>query len=329
MSSGVSDTRIRGETMKIGIVGAGAMGSVYGGLFAAVAHEVWLIDVWREHVDAIRANGLSLSGASGERTVKASATVDASEVGACDLVILATKMWDLEAAARHAEAMLGPDTAVLAIQNGIGNAQILEEVFGTRDFLVGIAGGFGASIKAPGHVHHNGWEKVQIGEAAGGESPRLARVVEAWRGAGFQAEGIADPLPMVWSKLICNVAYSAICTVMSLRIGQVLDNPHARSISAACAGEAHAVAVAKGIAFAFDDPVQFVAEFGRTIPDARPSMLLDALAGRRTEVDALYRSVEREAEQHGVAVPHIATLATLVEAVEAKTATLGQTYGVV
>jgi 2-dehydropantoate 2-reductase len=314
--------------MKIGIVGAGAMGSVYGALFTAAGHDVWLVDVWREHVDAVRAHGLFVSGASGERRVRPNATLEPTEPGHCALVVLATKMWDLEAAARTASPMIDGHTAVLTIQNGLGNAEVLEKVLGHRGFLIGIAGGFGASIKAPGHVHHNGWEKINVAEALGGETERLRQVVQLWREAGFKADGYSEPGPMVWSKLICNIAYSAVCTVTSLRIGQVLHNHHAQSVSASCAGEAYRVALAKGIRLPFADAAQFVAEFGRTIPNAAPSMLLDMLAGRRTEVDALYRSVQREAERLKLTVPHIATMAALVEALELKNTTLGRPYGV-
>jgi 2-dehydropantoate 2-reductase len=313
--------------MKIGIVGAGAMGSVYGGLFAASGEEVWLVDRWREHVEAIRKEGLRVSGASGDRILHPNATAEPADAGRCDLVILATKIGDLEAASRAAQAMIGPGTAVLAIQNGLGNARILERVFGGKDFLVGIAGGFGASIKAPGHAHHNGMEKVHIAEAAGGRTARLDTVVEAWRRAGFRAEAYDDPGPMVWSKLLCNVSYSGICTVTALRIGQVLENPFAASLSAACAQEVFALARAKKIALAFDDPARFARDFGRAIPDAMPSMMLDMLAGRRTEVDALYLSVIEEADAAGVPVPTIRMIATLVQALEAKHAALGQAYG--
>ena len=174
--------------MKIGIVGAGAMGSVYGGLFAAAGHDVWLVDLWREHIDAIRKDGLHVSGASGERTVRPSATTNPAEAGPCELVVLSTKMRDLEAAARSIGPMVGGDTVILAIQNGLGNQEILERVLGARDFLVGIAGGFGASNPKPGAVHHNGWDHVHIAESAGGHSARLQRVVDVWRDAGFNAQ---------------------------------------------------------------------------------------------------------------------------------------------
>jgi 2-dehydropantoate 2-reductase len=315
--------------MKIGIVGAGAMGSVYGGLFAAAGHEVWLVDVWREHVEAVLKHGLSVTGASGERTVRPNATCDPAAAGPCELVVLATKMRDLEAAARSIAPMVGNDTAVLAIQNGLGNVEILERALGGREFLVGTAGGFGASIRAPGQVHHNGWDRVNVAEAAGGPSARLARVVDVWRGAGFNAEAAADPGPMIWGKFICNLAFSAVCTVTSLRIGQVLDNPEARALAEASASEAYAVAGAKGIRLGFADPVRRINEFGRVIPNAMPSMLLDLLAGRASEIDALNGALVREAERVGVAAPVNALLTRLVKALEAKQATLKTVYGTV
>jgi len=162
--------------MKIAIVGAGAMGSVYGGLFAASGHEVWLVDPWREHIDAVRRDGLHVSGASGERVVRPHATSEPAELGPCELIVIATKMRDVEAAARSLAPMRGNDTAVLAIQNGLGNQEILTRVLAGNDYLLGIAGGFGASNPKPGYVHHNGWDRVNVAEAGGGLTDRLERV---------------------------------------------------------------------------------------------------------------------------------------------------------
>ena len=315
--------------MKIGIVGAGAMGSVYGGLFAAAGHDVWLVDIWREHVEAIRANGLTVSGASGERTVRPAATTSPAEAGPCELVVLATKMRDLDAAARSMGPMVGNDTAILAIQNGLGNQEILERILDGRDFLVGIAGGFGASISKPGAVHHNGWDRVHIAEAAGGNSARLLRIVDVWRGAGFNADAYADPGPMIWGKYICNLAFSPVCAALSLRIGQVLDNPEARTLAEGCATEAYQVASAKGIKLEFSDPVQRVHEFGRVIPNAMPSMLLDMLAGRPTEIDALNGALVREAGRIHLTAPTNAFMTRVVRALEAKQAMLKSVYGTV
>ena len=146
--------------MKIAIVGCGAMGSVYAGLFAAAGNEVWAIDSWREHVEAMRARGLRLEGASGERSVKVNATTDARDAGPCDLVVIATKAAQVEAASRSAKGLIGSDTLVLSIQNGLGGPDTAASVLGKDRVMVGVVGGFGASIKAPGHAHHNGMELV-------------------------------------------------------------------------------------------------------------------------------------------------------------------------
>jgi len=313
--------------MKIGIVGAGAMGSVYGGLFAAAGNDVWLVDIWREHVEAIRIHGLHVSGASGERTVAPSATTNPAEAGLCELVVLATKMRDLEAAARSLAPMRGTHTTILAIQNGLGNQEILERVLGGRDFLVGIAGGIGASNPQPGAVHHNGWDRVNIAEAAGGRSARLERVVEVWRSAGFSVEGYDDPDRMIWGKYICNLAFSPVCTALSLRIGQVLDVAGARLLAERCASEAFAVAMAKGIRLDYDDPVARIHAFGRVIPHARPSMLLDMEAGRPTEIEALNGALVREAGRVGLPAPTNAFMTDVVLALEAKQSMLGRAYG--
>ena len=168
--------------MKIGIVGAGAMGCVYAALMADAGNEVWAIDTWQAHVNAIAANGLRLEGASGDRTVALGATSDPATVGPCDLVIVATKAPQVEAAAAGARALLGPETAVLTIQNGLGSAAKVARVLGEERVIVGVVGGFGASIVAPGHAHHNGMELVRLGEANGAVTPRLERIAALWRG---------------------------------------------------------------------------------------------------------------------------------------------------
>ena len=109
--------------MKIAVIGTGAMGSIYAGLLASVGNEVWAVDVWREHIDAINTNGLRIEGASGDRTVKVNATTDTADIGTCDLVIIATKGAYVGEAARSATSLLDEDTPVLTIQNGLGAAE--------------------------------------------------------------------------------------------------------------------------------------------------------------------------------------------------------------
>ena len=302
--------------MRIAILGTGAMGSVYAGLLAAAGLDVWAVDTWAEHIEAIRQNGLRVSGASGDRVAHPKATTDAREVGRADLVVIATKAMHVEAAAASARDILAEDGVVLTIQNGLGSADRVAALLGPERVMIGVVGGFGASIPAPGHVHHNGWEFVRLGEFAGGITPRLERIGKVWEQGGFRVLLFPDIHKMVWEKFICNVAFSGTCTLTGLTIGQVLANPDAWAISSACASEAFAVARAKGIAVEIEDPVAYVKAFGEKIPNARPSMLLDHMAGRRSEIDVINGAVPRVASEVGLAAPVNATVSSLVRARE-------------
>src|SRR5918992_4221015 len=267
--------------MKIAIVGTGAMGSVYAGLFASAGHEVWAIDRWREHVEAMREKGLRVEGASGDRTVRVNATIDARDAGPCDLVILATKAMHVAQAAASIPPLLKAETPVLSIQNGLGGPQTAASVLGSERVMVGVVGGFGASMRAPAHAHHNGMELVRLGEFGGPITPRLSKVEELWRSAGFRVKVFDDIDQLVWEKLLCNCAYSGPCAVAECTIGEVMSDPDLSAVSAACATEGFSVAKRKGVHLGFDDPVTYVRDFGSKIPNARPSVLLDLMAKRK------------------------------------------------
>jgi 2-dehydropantoate 2-reductase len=132
--------------------------------------------------------------------------------------------------------------------------------------------------------------------------------------------------PVVWSKLIANVAFSAICTLTGMRVGQVRANPAAWAVACACIAEAAAVAGAKGVKLADDDPVQWVSDFAAKIPHARPSMYQDLLAGRRSEIDSIQGGVVAEGRKPGVPTPTCALLVQLVKALEAKHEAHGDAY---
>ena len=302
--------------MKIGIVGAGAMGCVYAALMADAGNEVWAIDTWQAHVDAIAANGLRLEGASGDRRVALGATADPATVGPCDLVIVATKAGQVEAAAAAARALLGPETPVLTIQNGLGSVAKVASIVGRERVIVGVVGGFGASIVAPGHAHHNGMELVRLGEANGAVTPRLQRIAALWRDAGFTVRCFDDIDQLVWEKLICNVCFSGTAALTGLSVGAIMADADAWPIASGCAREACEVARAKGVHLDIDDPVAYVRDFGAKIPDARPSMLLDHLAGRRSEIDAINGAIPPEALALGLEAPYNTLVSALVRAKE-------------
>jgi 2-dehydropantoate 2-reductase len=306
--------------MKIAIVGTGAMGSVYAGLFASAGHEVWAIDRWREHVEAMREKGLRVEGASGDRTVKVNATTETRDAGQCDLVILATKAMHVADAASSIKPLLKSETPVLSIQNGLGGPETAASILGKERVLVGVVGGFGASMRAPGHAHHNGWELVRLGEyggmSGGRITPRLKQVEEVWRSAGFRVKVFEDIDQLVWEKLLCNCAYSGPCAIAEGTIGEVMADPDLSRVSAACASEGFQVAKKKGVKLGFDDPVAYVRDFGSKIPNARPSVLLDLLGKRKSEIDVINGSIPRVGRQVGLAAPVNEAITALVHAKE-------------
>jgi 2-dehydropantoate 2-reductase len=298
--------------MKIAILGCGAMGSVYAALLGDAGHEVWAIDSWQDHVDAIKKNGLRLEGASGSRVVKINVTNDTSEAGVCDLVIIATKAMHVETAAYSAFPLIDTDTTVLSIQNGLGGPQTAAKILGAEKVAVGVVGGFGASIKEPGYAHHNGWELLRLGELSGPITNRLRTIASTWESGGFRVECFDDIDQLVWEKLICNVCFSGTCTITGLTIGEVMEDSDAWFCASRCAQEAYNIAIAKNINVRINDPIDYVRNFGSKIPGAKPSMLLDALAGRMSEIDAINGAIASAGIEVSVETPFNSVISALV-----------------
>ncbi|MES2511741.1 MAG: 2-dehydropantoate 2-reductase [Pseudomonadota bacterium] len=297
--------------MKVAIVGCGAMGSVYAGLLADAGNEVLVVDGWQAHVDAICANGLRIEGASGDRTLKLRAWTAAPDEQV-DLVIVAAKAVQVADAAKTAARMLGPDTLVLTIQNGLGSADIVAEAVGRDRLAVGIAAAFGASMRGPGHAHHNNMNAVKMGAYAGLAAARLEDIATLWRAAGFNAEATDNVAAMQWEKLICNVAFSAPCALTGLTVGEAMDDPDIGPLGMAASLEAWQVARARKVAINVSDPEAFVRAFGERVRGARPSVLLDHDARRRSEIDVINGAVPREAAKCAMPAPVNAGLTALV-----------------
>src|SRR6266849_381600 len=204
---------------KIAVVGCGAMGSVYAALMVDAGHEVHAVTLWPDHAEAMASRGLRCEGASGDRTVPIHASTTTGGIGPCDLVIIATKSFDVEAAAHSCLPLLGPETIVQTIQNGLGADRI----------AVGVVGGFGASIRAPGHAHHNGMEMIRFGAFAGLPKQLLQASAKVWESAGFKVALFDDIKQMVWEKMIMNVALSGTSCTTGLTVGEILGDPDAWS----------------------------------------------------------------------------------------------------
>jgi len=304
--------------MRIAVIGVGAMGSVYAGLLADAGHEVWAIDLWQEHLTAIREKGLRVEGASGDRLVSSiNVATSAADAGPCDLVIIATKAAGVAAAAQSIAPIVTPSTLVLTIQNGLGAGERIGQHLNTANVLLGVAGGFGASIRGLGHVHHNGMELIRLGEMQGGLSERLEDLAALWREAGFKVKAFADINQLIWEKFVCNVTFSGPCTVFGRTIGEVMDDPMTWQIAKNCGLEAYRAGCAKAINFSFTDPVRYISDFGRRMPDARPSMLLDHLASQRSEIDAINGMVPVVAREVGTEAPYNEVISAVVRVREA------------
>ena len=185
---------------KIAVVGCGAMGSVYAALMVDAGHEVHAVTLWPDHAEAMATKGLRCEGASGDRTVPIHASTTTDGIGPCDLVIIATKAFDVEAAARSCIPLLGPETIVQTIQNGLGSPEIAAPILGADRLAVGVVGGFGASIRAPGHAHHNGMEMIRFGAFAGLPKQLLQASAKIWESSGFKVAPFDDLQQMVWDK---------------------------------------------------------------------------------------------------------------------------------
>jgi len=302
---------------KVAIVGGGAMGSVFATMFASAGHDVTVVSRAGAHLEAIEARGLRLEGASGDRTVSLRAlSTPPAEI--FDLVILAVKATQVSAAVSGIGPMMGERTIVLAMQNGIGSADIVSAAVGSKRLAVGIAAAFGASVVSPGHAHHSGMGAIKLGAFDDLPASKVESVAALWRSAGFSAEAADDIVAMQWEKLICNVSFSAPCAITGLSVGEAFADPALGPTCLQAGTEAWQVARARNIAISVTDPHAYISAFAHRVAAAKPSLLQDLEAGRPSEIDFINGAVPREAERGGCAAPVNQTLTALVKAIEAR-----------
>lgn len=305
--------------MKVAIVGTGAMGSVYAGRFGKAGHEVWAIDVWQEHIDAIASSGLAVSGASGRFVVEGIQTGNKpSDAAPCDIWVIATKAEAVDTVATQIAPLLEPGNVVMAFQNGLGAGERVARRIPGAHILIGIAEGFGSSIPEPGHVHHEGMRLIRIGEMNGGLTDRVQQIEQLWLEAGFNVRAFADVRVMIWEKFLCNVTLSAPCAVFDVTVGELMADPEAWKVALGCTTEAYRLGLAMGVDFPFDDPQHYVSEFAATIPNASPSMRLDHLARRRSEIDVINGQVVALSREFGLDAPYNQTLCAIVSRRESR-----------
>jgi 2-dehydropantoate 2-reductase len=292
------------EQMKIGVIGAGGVGGLFGGRLARAGCEVHFV-ARGAHLAAMRANGLTIeSDAHGVIHVpRVNATDDPASIGPVDYLLIAVKLWDTEAAARGARALAGPHTAVLSLQNGVIKDEILRGVFGQEAVMGGVAY-VGTSIARPGVIRQVGpMQRIVFGEYDGAESPRAKRLLEALLAAGVQAELSRDIRRTLWEKYVFLVGLSGSTATTRTPIGPVRSDRRSRQFLRDLMQETVAVGRALGVDLPEDYADQRLA-FADTLPaDMTSSLHHDLERGGRLEVEWLSGGVVQLGQTVNVPTP--------------------------
>ena len=302
--------------MKIAVVGAGAMGSLFGALLSEAGNDVWLYDVWPEHVQTITERGLHVEREAKTRVVKLNATTNATDIGHAELIIFFVKSTQTRRASETARDLAGSDGSVLTLQNGMGNADIISEFIDPARIFAGTTS-HGATLLEAGSIRHAGVGPTTIGTWAASEKgfENARREAEFLTRAGIDTDAVENVHSVVWNKLLINIGINAITALTGIKNGQLLDLECTRDISRAAVLEAMAVARALGVDVN-DEAVEHVFNVAQATAINRSSMGQDIDNKRQTEISAINGYIVREANNLGIDAPVNQTLTALVETLQ-------------
>jgi 2-dehydropantoate 2-reductase len=289
--------------MNIAVMGAGGVGGYYGGLLARHGNTVWLI-ARRDHLHALQQRGLEIrSVMSGDFHVAIRATDDPRSVGPVDLILFTVKTYDTEVAAEAIKPLVGPQTVVLTMQNGIDNAERIGAIVGADRVMAGPVY-IGARIKAPGVIEQNaGPCRIVFGEPTGGVSARGQRLLQSFQEAGIVCELSNHVITALWEKFMFICVFSGFTALARLPIGPIRTFPPLRQLYTACLQELYQVATASGVTLR-TDMVDHVLTFTDAVTEGMKSSLqMDLDRGKRLEVDSLQGVVVRLGERLGIPTP--------------------------
>jgi len=300
--------------MKVTVIGAGAMGGLFGSLLQDAGRDVWLVDIWPEHVREIQEKGLGTESAGRVRRIKLNITTDYREVRPADLIIIFTKHPQTADAARAAKEILAPEGLILTLQNGLGNPEIIAREI-AEDRIVAGNTLYGSTLLGPGSILHSSRALTHIGPWSGASLARVEEVADFFRRSGLRIEVVEDINTLRWNKLIINVGINAIAALTGIKNGELLDLEITKEISRAAQEEAIRVAELKGYRIRAD-AVEFTFEIAKQAAMTRASMGQDAAARRQTEIMAINGAVVTMARELGLEVPVNKTLTGLVRTLE-------------
>jgi 2-dehydropantoate 2-reductase len=302
--------------MRLAMIGAGAMGAMFGARFARAGAEVVLYDIDEAHTAAIAARGLRLATPDGEIDVRLPATGTVGEIGSADIAVIMVDSNATRAAAQAAATVLGPGGCALTLQNGIGNIETLAAELGGDRVIAGVTYNSAAKL-GPGHVLHSNVDETTIGEIDGRRSERIEAVARLFRRAGLPISISDNVLGHIWMKFVLNAAINPVSAVTGLRPGEIARVPAARRLLERLLDEIMEVIEAKGLILPERDPRAGVLDHAWERYN-RPSMLQHLEQGLRTEIDSLNGAVLKEAHDLGLACPFNEAIVLTVKAMTAR-----------
>jgi 2-dehydropantoate 2-reductase len=300
--------------MRIAVIGAGAMGSIYGG-HLALHNEVYLVDTNPEVVRTINEQGIRLEEGGEDHIYHPKAVTDTSGLPEMDLVILFVKALFSRAALSGNRGLIGKDTYLLTLQNGSGHEDILGEFVPVDHIIIGTTEDQG-TILGMAHIRHGGTGGTNLGMLAPDTQGMLPRLKETMDQCGFRAKIHENIQQLIWNKLFVNVALSAVTAVLNVKMGFIAADPCAFALSKQLLHEAVTVAHAMGLEADEEHLLQEIKETSERVPDGITSICADLSKGRKTEVDTISGSVVRAAKKCGIDVPAHEFLVNMVHAME-------------
>ncbi len=300
--------------MRIAVIGAGAMGSIYGGRLS-LKNGVYLVDTSAAIVDAVNSGGLILEEAGKDNIYHPKATTSTEGLEPADLVILFVKALYSRAALQANRGIIGSNTYLMTLQNGSGHEDILSEFAPIERIIIGTTEDNGA-VLAPGHVRHGGQGNTNIGMLAPDTAGFLQKVKECFDSCGFNVRIHSNIQQLVWNKLFVNVALSAVTGILKCEIGYVYENENAFALSKSLLHEAVNVAHALGLEADETKLTDEIISVCKNSPHGVTSICADLRAGRKTEVATISGSVVRSAEKCGVKVPCHEFIVNMIHAME-------------
>jgi len=289
--------------MKIAVVGAGAMGSLFGGRLSQSGHQVLLYDINREHIETIQTDGLVIEDlASGtQETCRPIATTQAEDLRVAEILIIFVKSAATEAVARQFSEITGVGTIAVTMQNGLGNEAILKKHFGEQRTAAGVTSQ-GATFIGPGRIRHAGRGPTHLC-MSDRNNEKLEDFVDALNQAGLDTELEENIEDLIWSKLIINVGINAVTALTGLPNGRLLEFPDCKALMADLVAEAVAVAEKRGVHLTYPDPLEMVYTVAEKTGGNRSSMLQDFDRKRQSEINFINGAILQEAEALGLEVP--------------------------